>query len=257
MFRIFIIFMLLVPQSLWADEMAFSYGLESFYWEEFDDGESLLDESGFRHVLGLDLVNRIDRHWSSDLRAHVTLGTVEYDGQYQSGEPVKSDTEYRGYGLEAGFHYFPRGQYRSESAQMGLRLAVGLDRWTRSIQGSGGYDEEYQATYGRVAMLYQLPDVWEFEFGVRVPNVVSEEIDLSDYGYVETIEINPKGQPTLYALFDYPITDDLAIKLRYDSYHFAESNSDIVYNRFDGQYYEVYQPKSDMQMLGLSVSLAL
>ncbi|MEN8168887.1 MAG: hypothetical protein ABFS08_01520 [Pseudomonadota bacterium] len=252
-----VLVLLLLPQWGGAEELRFSYGVESFLWEEFDDnGNLLLDETGFRHVFALRGENRFDSQWLGDFDAHVVFGTVAYDGQDQSGNPVSTNTEYSGYGLEVGFNYFPSEVPTGDAAGAGVRLALGMDVWDRNLLGAGGYNEHYMATYGRVAGVYVTPAVWQMEFGAKLPVAASESVDLSAYGFVDEINLNPKGQPSLYANFSYNINERFLVGLTYDGYAFAKSDEDIVYN-LDGNYYAIHQPKSSMQTLTLSVSLSL
>jgi hypothetical protein len=249
--------LLLFPQWVVAGEMRFSYGVESFLWEEFDTGGvKLLDESGFRHVFKLAAESVLAPTWQSDLSAHVTFGTVAYDGQAQSGTPVSSDTEYSGYGLEVGISYFPGQIPAGENAGAGVRLALGMDAWDRTLLGSGGYRENYRSTYGRAAAVYMVSSVWRVELGAKLPVNTSERVDLSAYGYVDEVNLNPKGQPSLYVTWHYQINERFGFNLNYDGYRFNRSDDDIIYNILDGNYYAVHQPRSEMQTLGLVITIS-
>jgi hypothetical protein len=239
-----------------AEPMRLSYGLERFLWEEFDNGgQRLLDESGFRHVFALRGVNAHGLQLQSDFNASITFGTVAYDGQTQSGVPVSTDTDYRGYGLEAGITYFPGGE--AAATGPGGRVALGLDTWERSLQGAGGYDEHYMVTYGRLAGVYAAPPVWWLEFGAKLPLAISERVDLSDYGYAGEVNLKPEGRPSLYLTWRYQLNARFDFSLSYDGYLFAKSDDEIVYNEIDGNYYAIHQPRSEMQTLGLTLTLSL
>lgn len=243
---------LLLPQWSVADEVRFSYGVESFLWEEFrNDGSVLLDETGFRHVLALTAQSSLNPNWLSDLYAHMTFGTVAYDGWYQDQYgnllgKAQTDTEYTGYGLEAGFSFFPtEGNLDKEGA--GVRLALGLDTWDRSLQGPGGYTEEYLVTYGRVAGVYSVTSGWQAQLGAKLP--ISSSENVSGFGTVGDIKLKPKGQPSLYAKLFYPVNDRFGLNLTYDGYRFKKSDPDPSTG--------AYQPKSEMQTYGLSISILL
>ena len=179
MWRKMVWVLLLFPQWGLAEELHFSYGVESFLWEEFDNsGDLLLDESGFRHVFAINAENDFDPQWLSDLYAHVTFGTVAYDGQDSLGNPVSTDTDYSGYGMEVGFSYFPAGIPTEVTAGAGVRVVLGLDVWDRTLLGSGGYNEHYMTTYGRVAGVYTASQAWRTELGAKLPIVTSESVDL-------------------------------------------------------------------------------
>ena len=250
----FVCLIALFPQWAVAEEFRVSYGIESFLWEEFrSDGSELLDETGFRHVLALNSQTPLNQHWLSDLRAHVTFGTVAYDGWYQDQYgnllgKAQIDTEYTGYGLETGFSFIPTGG-EGDKEGAGVRLALGLDTWERDLQGPGGYTEEYLVTYGRVAGVYSVLSNWRTEFGVKLPISTWESVDLSAYGYADKIKLKPKGKPSLYLKFFYPVSSRFGLNLTYDGYRFGKSDPDPATG--------YYQPKSNMDTYGLAISLLI
>jgi hypothetical protein len=257
--------LILLPQWSFAEEFRLSYGVESFLWEEFDLDPSgnKLEESGFRHVFSLEANNAFTPTGLADLSAHVTFGTVAYDGW--SGErdinnnlvnKVERDTNYRSYGLEVGFSYFPGQVPMGKAAGMGGRLALGMNNWDRTILGSGGYQENYHSTYGRAAAVYMVPSEWRVELGAKLPVNTSEHVDLSAFGYAEEVNLNPKGQPSLYVTWYYQFNERFGLNLNYDGYRFARSDDDIIYNTLDGKYRAVHQPRSEMHTLGLAVTLS-
>jgi hypothetical protein len=258
--------LLLCPQWLLAEGLHFSYQLESFRWQEYelDPVGHQLEESGFRHRFALYADKSYAPQWQSDAAAHLTLGSVAYDGW--SGEVdgsgnlynrIQSDTEYFGYGLEAGFSYFPAGVPGGITAGAGGRLAFGIDTWDRTLLGGGGYKEHYVATYGRLAGIYLVPTAWRLEVGAKLPLATSESVDLTAYGYSEVAKLNPRGQPSLYVTWRYQLNERAALSLDYDGYRFAKSNDDIIYNTLDSTYYAVHQPRSEMHTLGVAISLSL
>jgi hypothetical protein len=248
-------FLLCFPQWAVATELQLSYAVESFYWEEFDaNGNSLLDESGFRHLLVLSAEGAVNSRWLGDLRGRLLTGRVAYDGQDSLGNPVSTDTDYSGYGLEGGFSYLPAGT--SPASGTGVRVALGAEAWERSLLGAGGYTERYSVAYGRVAGLFRAPPAWQAELGAKLPFATSESVNLSQYGFVEEIDLSPRGEPSLYATVRYRVNGRVGLQLGYDGYAFGKSDEDIVYN-LDGNYYAVHQPKSDMHTLSVAVSVAL
>ncbi len=255
----FVCLIVLFPQWAVAEELRLSYGVESFFWEEFNDrGDSLLDESGFRHLFSLDSESQISLRWNGDFNGHLFIGTVDYDGQDSLGNPVKTDTEYTGLGAEAGFSYLFNGRLNDGdgAAQTALRLALGLEKWDRDLQGLGGYREKYLVSYGRVAGVYASPSLWRAELGVKQPISTSESIDLSAFGFVGDVELSPKGKTSMYANVSYRIDQRISLKLAYDGYLFDQSDDEIVYN-LNGNYYAVHQPESRMRTISLNLSMAL
>src|SRR3990172_8134655 len=83
-------------KSTLAPNYGFKAGFESFQWKEFEGGERLLKESGLRFSIGGNLGNDLMREqgFIYDIDGKLYLGRVNYDGQTQSGQPAKTDTEY-------------------------------------------------------------------------------------------------------------------------------------------------------------------
>lgn len=251
--------LLLVPQWSFADEALLSYGIEDYYWEEFgSDGKSLLNESGIRHVLTYAVERPVDREWLVDATGRILFGTVAYDGQDQAGNSVRSDTEYEGYGFEAGFTYISSGLDDVDTPVTAVRFALGVDAWERNLLGAGGYTEDYLSTYGRIAAVYRAKrQKWKAEFGMKLPIGTWETVDLSAYGFVDEVNLKPKARPSPYLCLSFQLNKRFALKFGYDGYLLNRSNEDRVYNEIDGNYYLIHQPKSEMRTLTAAVSLAL
>lgn len=255
--RVLLCILLLLPHWVAAETIDVSYGIEHFHWEEFtDNGESLLEESGLRHLVSVGSLMPYDKQWQIDIGAQFTLGTVEYDGQDSLGNSVSTDTEYHGAGLEIGFLYYPDGAPIEGESRGGIKLALGTDYWLRRITGAGGYDEQYLTTYGRLAGIYSQPSGWSLEAGARLPLYTKERVDLSDYGFADTIVLNPKGRPSLYAVVDYRIDERFVLELRVDGYRFEQSD-DVEAEDNSGSIYYFHQPRSEMNTVGLFLQVAL
>jgi len=160
-----------------------------------------------------------------------------------------------------GLSYFPAGLREGGERGLGGRVAVGVDAWERTLQGGGGYTERYLTTYGRIAALYRFPEAsipaaTQLEFGLKVPGVTSEEIDLSAHGFVETVRLHPKGRSSLYSIASFRVNEYLGFRVRYDNYNFSPSDAETVSN-VDGHDYAIHQPRSDMRRIGLDFILSL
>lgn len=256
MWRYIVWLLLLLPQWSAAEGVRLSYAVESFRWEEFDGGESLLDETGFRHVLALEGERRLTSHWLAELAAHVNYGTVDYAGQDSEGNAAETETNYRGFGLEAALSMFPEEIQFDRQLVAGARLALGTDYWSRDLLGPGGYTERYQSIYTRAAAIIALPQAWRFELGAKWPALTTEKVDLGDYGIAQEIELQPKGQPSMYGKLTYHFDERFAVRFAYDAYAFDKSNSDSVYT-VDGSRFIIHQPKSDLYTLSLGLVVTL
>ena len=106
-----------VAQATDAPQASVQFGVQSFRWREFGDtGERLLQEKGARFSIGaaFDNFRREDSGVLYGINGKIYLGSVDYDGQTQSGTPATSDVAYVGLNIEA------QGGYR-----IGQR--IGLD----------------------------------------------------------------------------------------------------------------------------------
>jgi len=249
--------LLLLPQLGWAMDFRISGGSESFTWGEYDtNGNKILDETGLRHFIAFDADSWIDSQWQSDFGGRVYSGTVDYDGQTQSGTAVTTDTDYDGIQFEAGFNYYPEtaGQLDRNSGRLGIRMAVGADNWRRSILGSGGYMENYSGTYGRVGAHFGGAGFWSFNLGVKYPFAVSESVGLKDIGYASDVTLHPQGRFSVYGDLSLRFSRSWGMSLYYDSYRFAKSDPESVYSPIDSVTYNVWQPESRMDIFGAKLS---
>jgi len=253
------IVLLMLPQLACAMDFRVSVGSESFSWKEYDNsGSRLLEEDGLRHFVAFDANNSIDNYWDSDFSGRVYSGTVDYDGQTQSGRPVSTDTDYDGFQLEAGFRYYPISQNRVSLNQGrgGIRMAVGVDTWRRKLHDATlpdntvvlGYTEEYTTTYGRLAAYYGGGGRYTLNAGVKYPFVTNESVGLEALGLPSDVTLHPQGRFSPYANIELQLNRNWGVQLYYDSYHFAESDAETVGTA------TVIQPKINQQVIGGKVS---
>ena len=235
-------------------------GLEHFRWEERDDSGKLLDETGPRARAAITLDNFLRPGEGAVYRLEVQgyYGRVDYDGQTQTGTPLKTDVDYAG-GLAEG-----RIGYRFEIIRgtYGLDLlgGVGFETWERDIREGllpdgttvQGYREEYRIGYARFGLgLADLagPDWFgRLELGARYPLKVEEEI--SD---PINADLNPAREVSLYVSYEVARTPEsgpsIGVTFYYDSFRLKESpvgSSDIG---------PVLQPDSDMDVVGIRLGV--
>jgi hypothetical protein len=177
-------------------------GAHNFYWDEHDDnGEKLLDEKGILYELGfkIDNGNRNTSGWLGSLQFSFKRGDVDYDGQTQSGTPVKTTTKYQDYVIEgnAGYRFHSGGM-----TSFDLLAGLGVNSWDRDIQNSTdingnpvfGYLEEYRLTYARLTAginFHQTRWLHQLRAGGRYGLDISERIDL----FGVTLEPKPQFSP--------------------------------------------------------------
>ena len=129
---------------------------ESFTWREFDDaGGQLLKESGPRFGVGVAFTREFANHLTLKPRIELNSGSVDYDGQTQSGVPVTTTTNYFGIKLEMDL----AGRIRpSQGFVLEPFAGIGIRAWSRDIKDGTaadgslaiGYTENWTTFYGRL-----------------------------------------------------------------------------------------------------------
>ncbi len=236
-----------------GDELQVNFGSEYFVWREHDNGRQLLEETGPRYFIGLDASNRRDQ-WSYLLNGRLYTGQVAYDGQTQSGTPVRTDTDYSGWSAEMRFAY--AFDWRTAgAAPWGMIFGGGFDSWRRTLRdnaGVYGYEEDYQIAYGRFGMTYSRPALWNAEFGLKRPIATSERVGLSRFGY-DDVTLRPEPMTSLYASVSYTLAPRWSLIGYYDSYHFAASPIVPITIGGSATGRGAYQPESTQDTYGLQL----
>jgi len=226
--------------SSYSFSLDFQYSLKSFTWKEYEGGEQLLKESGFLHEFGF------SHRFNSDFLyikpyAGIEIGSVNYDGQTQSGTPVESDTNYWGVltrlsiGKEIGLFFGETG--------------IGYDYWKRNIETSSaiGYTETWNQFY--------IP----IRFGVQ-----GNLSDTKLYGFGEyRINIKTNNEPSIAPVTLKPKSDlffsiGCGVKVKRISMELSYSydrwkKSDKEYYISGGKVYAVWQPKSKREIVRFTV----
>lgn len=238
--------LMLLPQWSVAEEVRILGGTESFLWQEFDNSDrELLNETGMRYFVELVGDSSLTPNWSMDVGVRLYSGTVDYDGQTMAGDPIQTDTDYAGYRLEMGGTYSNAVRASLAKDEWQLRVAIGVDSWRRELRDSVlnggpvyGYTERYTTTYTSAGLTY-LREAWAIGLGVKAPLYTTEVVDLSG----SEVTLHPKGQLSLFADVDIPVTSQWSIVLNYDGYRF--NKSDLKSG--------MYQPKSYQTTLGAAL----
>jgi hypothetical protein len=218
---------------------------EYFYWQENDGGAKLLDESGLRY--GLDLSGKqiqIESWlWAADFKIY--YGSVDYNGQTMGGTPLKSTTGYIGGSGEMRFGY---RWSLARHQRVELMGGFGFEDWTRSLNGPGGYTENWLPIYFKAGLeLTPDPTGWIGTVGVKVPIYTDQTVDLSRQGG-PTFNLYPGSMPSLYADLGYQFCKHLSAEAFFDSYWFSVSPPKDL-----GGGLEAYQPESKTYQVGVKV----
>ena len=235
-------------------------GLENYQWKEYPDPPSgNPKESGLRSALFVNWTQEKDQGFLLAWRAKLYGGTVNYDTfQIGNNAPVSTKTDYSGAASEGQLFY----RYNLGSSYKLDQIAgLGLDTWRRRIRNGGGDQiEDYSILYLRAGLrLGKSRNEAGFhgELGIKRPVSAKENAHLDSEGYTSNPTINP-GIPSLrvavigYAEVGYRINAQFDVVGYYDSWRFARS-ADVTANKPSdppGNYWVIYQPKSNMDTLG-------
>lgn len=239
-------------------------GLEYYQWKETDaSGRNLLTETGPRFSFGgffgnlpvqpQGLLYKVD--------GRIYFGLVNYDGQDFNSVALNSDTEYSGMALEGqlGYRWSINARYGAD-----VIAGAGLDAWRRGIQAAdnvqgqpvSGLEEFYGILYTKLGAgpSFHTP-TWQAQMhaGVKYPFNTEEQANLVDIGYADDAILSPVGRASGFVSLNNQFTlggsKQLSVDFFYDSYRFAPSKADTVYN--GSQYVQVHQPKSAMDVIGV------
>jgi hypothetical protein len=237
-------------------------GIEYFSWEEFGNtGPSLLKESGSRLTLGA-VARNFEQPFHRivyEVEVKGYFGDVGYDGQTQSGQPLETDTEYRGTRLDVTIG--GRVMRLWDSYHIDLLGGLGVEDWTRNIKdgetSSGtpvfGIKETYHVRYGQVGIgLFDGAHNGDnyLRIGARKPLDIRQGVSIFDGPAV----LEPQGEWAMFiryrAALDRPSSRyRRALTFYYDSYRLSQSP--IISTTIGGTPSLVFQPRSTMDVFGV------
>ena len=163
-------------------------GLMHFDYAEYENGMFLDGEKGWIPSVTGELELHRDRLFGRVMLRYAS-GSVDYNGQTQSGTPLQtqSDATFLQGEVQVGGFVDP-------AKRLALFGGLGARRWTRDIQGSGGYTEVY--SWGelqaglRWTFLQKPGDSWDVDARLVRTFNAAISIDLTKFG------IQP-GNPSL------------------------------------------------------------
>jgi hypothetical protein len=223
---------------------------EHFEWREFGlNDEQLLKESGYRVGVQWDTrsLRQIPPDWSARLLLY--LGDVDYDGQTQVGEPIQSTTEYYGAQGEGSIHV---RMIAHETLSIAPFAGLGAHTWIRHLDNTGGfsdtgYDEWWVSLYGQggIGARWELPHgEWFGRAGLRYPFWNRAEYDFTLPDGTSGVDVEPGNDLSLFAEVGYERNNYLFSV-------FAEENNYKKSNTVSTGAFNVFQPKSEQQSIGV------
>lgn len=250
--------LLLAVRLASADELQVGPSLYYFDYSEFtDDGSRFNRETGFLPGFQIGVGNLASQDFRAHLEAEFYRGTVDYDGQTQSGVPHSTESDTTLYRLGGSVSYAFKDNFQSY-------LSLRYLRWDRSIRDNfnsilganvPGVNEQYrwkEAGVGARAHLGCQPDCrWLLD--VALLRVLDPEIqiNLEDRGF---------GSPVLHLGEEYGVRAQLAwmlhwqenrrinLNLYYEAWDFGRS-ADVVVNR-GTLFLVVREPRSETRSAG-------
>lgn len=252
------------PGGIYGPRFGLQIGVEDFTWTEKDPAQparELLEENGPRFTAVLSLDNFADPEMGLvyGFKARGYYGSVDYDGETNSGVDLRTEVDYAGGlgELSLGYRHIP------DWAGYGFDVLGGLggEYWSRDIQDgldangnpARGYEEVYTVAYAKaglgVADLTHAEWFGRLEAGVRYPLEVDERIDEFD------ADLSPGSSVSFYAEYELSKRtaggNQVGVTLYYEGYRFEESPpaSSSIGN--------VVQPESNMDLFGIRFGVFL
>jgi hypothetical protein len=241
-----------------AGEFTLYGAVESFAWKEFDDsGARVVKESGPLFGIGLAYSHEFEDRITVTPKGEIFFGSVDYDGQTQTGVPVMSTVGYFGFTFDGDLSMKFNVTQRFSLEPFG---GLGLRWWIRDIEDgttstgavASGYTEGWTTLYGRLGVRGGIDvsqqTVMFFEAGVKLPFFNENTAYLSDAGLGPDVTMHPGRQASFFAEAGTKISRVKA-SLFYDSMRFSKS-AGVVSGA-----YVYWQPKSTADVYGIKVGV--
>lgn len=224
-------------------QVTVAFAPEYYYWQENANGAKVMDEGGIRYGLELTYKQPLDEGWIWAGRLKVYYGLIDYTEYPSAGTGSPSETKtfdeyFGGLGeLRTGYRWELEG-----NEYLDLLGGLGLEDWRRSLNGTGGYAENWLPIYFKAGFELSPEDEsgWIGALGLKVPVYTWQTVDLSRVGG-PVFTLHPGSKPSLYAEAGYQYKK-FSLVAYFDSYWFAQSPMVLVES--GGTYGYVYQPES-------------
>jgi hypothetical protein len=249
-----------------VEEVSASISPQYFQWEESIGGKRLLREQGW--LVGAGAQVRVDllktEAGSLMLKGKAELfgGVVDYDGQTQPPNPfpVKTDVTYIGARGETDLGW----RFPVQKVSIEPFAGIGYRWWLRDLHDStafdpvqgrnvpvGGYTEYWQTVYARLGahLDYSVSDTWKlfWEAGAKYPFYNSNTVAFTDVGEKT---IRPENAWSAFAEVGARYKR-FRPSMFYEGFRYSQSPLVAI-----GGNRAIYQPKSDSDIVGISLGWA-
>ena len=232
--------------------------VQHFKWTEHgQDGLRLVEETGMLYGLTQALAYRKGIFgWRQG--AALFFGEVDYDGYTWGLEPIQTDAVY--IGADAFFDLEPAYQWSSGFMVKGFG-GLGGRLWLRDLDGTrtelgtrvAGVEEWWWSIYGRagVGLAFPLGSFGRIsaESGVKLPIYSRNEANFFVPGS-DSVDLEPEMRVSPFVKVGWQ-WKSIRVQAFYDTFRFNPSD------RVKSGNYEIYQPESDADMIGLEGSWVL
>ena len=260
MTKTILVVVLFLSALLWAAEaraeISIGAGVERFSWSEYlSTGERVVSEPGARSVFLSSWIQEKREGPLFGANIKLSNGTVTYNGQEQlTGKSVQTQTTYSDLTIEGNLVF--RSLLRSVSG-LNLQTSLGLDHWTRNI--GGGQVEIYNILFIKIGPSWR-PSIDKEGIhmggGAKYPIYTLEDAYLPNQGYDQNPYLHPGQNFSFYLEGGYRFNSGWELSAYYDTFRFSKSPVELV-TKQGTIYYEVWQPESTMDLVGLLLTIHL
>mgnify|MGYP001827127147 FL=1 len=254
--------LLFSPHAWSAPVLNLGIGVDAMYFDyrEFDDNDILLNkEEGL--LPGLVLSATLDwENWYSELNYQYNRGTVEYDGQTQSGIPIITDTDEDiiVVNLLLGRYFGGAAAYRSA-----IYAGLGYYYWERNILSTGsvsGLFETYEWSYallgGKFSLLKSSNNGLLLDVRLRRMLNATMQVDFLGYQNYDNLELDIGEEWSLRVALPYFMTIDQHARFSIEPYlttwFIGRSPDEQITSGGVPIGISAYEPRSETTNVGIS-----
>ncbi|MFH0908984.1 MAG: hypothetical protein V1929_09495 [bacterium] len=258
-----VIFFSVIPGANAGPSGGLYLQVKGYQWEEFEGGERLLEESGPLFGIGLRL-EPDPLTFSAQGKIEVYAGEVDYDGQTISGDPLNDKTAYSG-GIGEIDATVPAWVSKAKSRSFLVFAGAGGHIWQRDLGQENediGYTEDWFMVYGRVGVGFYLMQTGMvrgyFSSGVKIPFFTQNQVTVDTGTDIQDVDVEPDARPGPFMELGWRWKKVFAVAFyEYTKLEASEPETVIVTipEHSGSLAYRLYQPESEVHILGVNVGM--
>jgi hypothetical protein len=224
-----------------------SAGTEHFAWSE-DTSPFKVKESGPRFALGLALTQHQAAGLTFAYRGKVYAGEVGYDGAYLFDQtvPVSGKTVYLGTTQQGQVRY-------GFGPRINVLGGLDFDLWRRRLGST--QTEDYSVVSIRLGAERGAAgrDQWRMGAGLKLPIWAREDAHFTAVGFAQNPILEPGRVMSPYAEISRRLALHWWVSGYWDGFRFTQSNRQLLRTRRGARPSSIYQPASDLRIIGISL----